>query len=234
MPKKLSRFVLLLLAVIMMLQIAGVASAEAIDSEDIIWSSPGAVSLRGARIRATARGDYNGEPHKLMVTVTFRGDVLVEGRDFVIANHRTLGSNARRYRVKFVVIGIGRYKGFVTKTVNYRINRIDQTLTVTHGGATEIEVSYQDLRLESAGPTNNNRFALAIVNTGFADQAINSRLVWRRPSKIKIRNVDGAYHIYLPKNLRKGTYTVTVYARAGGNYKKSLTQKLLFRVMDVD
>ena len=32
MPKKLSRFVLLLLAVIMMLQIAGVASAEAIEN----------------------------------------------------------------------------------------------------------------------------------------------------------------------------------------------------------
>lgn len=237
MPKKLSRFVLLLLAVIMMLQIVGasVATAEAIDSENILWSSPNAVSLRRARIRLNSRsGPYNGNTHKLSLTVTLNGEELAEGRDYVISGHRTSGSSAKRYRVRFVVIGIGHYRGFVTRSVYYRINRIAQNLEVTlnvqgpDGG--EIEVNYQDLRDGTAGGNNNNTFPLTIRSTGLEGQEIISRLVWRRPAKIKIRRINGDTHIYLPRNLRKGTYIIRVYARAGGNYNKSATQRLTIKV----
>lgn len=206
MPKKLSRFVLLLLAVIMMLQIAGVASAEAIE----LISSPDAESLRRPKIRfEPSSGDYNGKIHEPKIRVTQGGRELIEGKHFVASSHSTSGSRARRYRIRFVIIGIGPYKGFATKTAYYTIRRAGQGLTVV---GEQINASYDELQ------GGRKRYQIVTNRTGVDGEVPNTRLIWRKPRRIKAYQ-DGS--ILLPRRLKRGTYTISVYARAGGNYTKS-------------
>ena len=218
MYNKLKRLALLFLIAIMLLSSFSFTAA----TSSSIKSSPNAISLKKAKVSYPKKKAYTGAIHEIPVKVTLNGETLVEGVDYLISGNETSGAKAKKYKISFVIVGIGHYKGFITKSFSYTITKVSQKLSVKAADETQtVVVNYSDLKSGSQTVQVN-------IEDTVLGESITPKLVWKTTKKIKAYQ-NGT--IVIPKGLKKGTYTLKVYAQSSTNYNKSSYQYIKIKVV---
>jgi len=168
-------------------------------------SSPKKVSIKNA-VAVAAETTYNGKKQTADVTVTYDGEELEEGVDYVLK--RTTAKSAGTYYV--TVKGIGKFKG--TTTAKYVVRRATQKVTVS------------GKKVVKASALKNKK---AVLKLTASKEAKNAKVTFTSLSKkVKVNN-NGK--VVLKKGLKAGTYKIKVTVGGGANYK-AVTKTIKIKV----
>ena len=167
--------------------------------------SPTLTKITKSNVDVTvAHARYDGTKKSATIKVKVGNKVLTEGTDYIVSGNLTPKATVGKYILKITVTGIGKYYGTVKGSVSFKIIKGTQTVTATK----KYVVKRADLKKRSM------KLKLDAVSNG------NGKLVYKASKGIKVSS-KGV--VTLKKNLRKGTYTVKVYAKGTSNWKKSKT-----------
>lgn len=150
----------------------------------------------------TKSATYNGYHKKPKFKVVIDGKTLKEGTDYIVTG-QTKGSNAGTYTVKAKIHGIGKYHGTIAApTVKYTIKRASQKIS----GASKKTVKYSKVKKKAQ--------TVSVKSTA------KGKVTYKSNSK-KIK-VSSKGKVTIKKGTKKGTYKITITAKATKtNYKKT-------------
>lgn len=220
MRNKLIRFAVIVMTFIMMMTSFSFSFADSM-------SSPNAVPIKNAKITVLKKSStYDGSRATVPIKVQIMKDGvlvdLVEGVDYIISGNETAGAKAKAYTVKYAIVGIGHYKGFVSKSVVYTIKKAKQTISIS---AIPVEGTAATFTV----PAEEVKAGGYILDLGLIKNT-NNKYIWSLTGKITASTSDGV--IKLPKTLKKGTtYTLKVYVAGTANYNKSAVKTIKIKVV---
>lgn len=154
---------------------------------------------------------YNKKNQKPKLTVKIGKNTLKEGRDYVIVEQKWV--NAGKYVVK--IKGIGAFRG--TKRTYYTIKQASQKLT------TKKIKSFKANALKKKSHT----FTLGARTSGTGKLTYST--AGTRKSLRKYIKITKNGTITFKKGTKKGSYKVTIYAKANKNYKAA-KKTVVFKV----
>lgn len=161
------------------------------------------VTTKNTKVTVTTKSaTYNGYHKKPKFKVVVNGKTLKEGTDYIVTG-QTKGSNAGTYTVKAKIHGIGQYHGtLAAPTVKYTIKRASQKIS----GASKKTVKYSKVKKKAQ--------TVSVKSTA------KGKVTYKSNSK-KIK-VSSKGKVTIKKGTKKGTYKITITAKATKtNYKKT-------------